>query len=80
MGVCAACHRTNAKMREVEGIELCVGCAETLVLIRPDDPVSCEACGGSVHTDAQIAWICRKSGGGAFCDHCSFAMSKRTSA
>jgi hypothetical protein len=77
--LCAACHGYASECA-VDDIPLCSDCAKALAQIRPDDPVACEACGGSVHTDAQIAWICRKSGGGAYCDHCSFAMNKRTSA
>lgn len=77
--LCSACHG-HASVRAVDDVPLCLDCANALAQIRPDDPVACEACGNLVHTDAQIAWICRKSGGGAYCDRCSFAMNKRTSA
>jgi hypothetical protein len=76
--VCAACC-ADASERAVDDTPLCSDCAKALAQIRPDDPVTCAACGGSVNADAQIAWICRKSGGGAYCDRCSFAMNKRTS-
>jgi len=80
---CAACHRTAFEMLAVdavEGIEICDACVEKLARIRPGDPISCDACSGSFYGDARCAWICRESGGAAFCDICSSVVSKGTSA
>lgn len=77
---CTACRRLASEMHSIEGIPLCVGCAEKLEQIRPGDPILCDVCGGSFYGDARCAWIVHESGGTAFCDHCSSAVSKGGSA